>query len=723
MLSFCGPAFSKSPPELFKDDPDVPWEIAADQVNYDSESKAYMAKGNVVIVKGNKKLTADAVHFNQKEMTAKALGHVVMTTGEDVIAGESLELDLENETGVLHHGSVLIAETNFRIKGDRIEKTGKDTYRSEKASFTTCRGNSPDWKITARNIEVTIEGYGTARHAALWAKKVPVVYTPYLFFPVKVERQTGFLAPEFGVSDKKGFYYTQPFFWEINDSSDATFFGNFMERRGFRTGVEYRYILDDVSRGTLMADGFEDDKIDDGTGDGQWGYAGDGYLRTNKDRYWFRMKHDHALPGQFKARLDLDIVSDQDYLKDFEKGYAGFEKTRSYFEKTFNRSIDPFETTTRVNKLNVGRVFSNFSLNMDLLWNDDIIQRRDLDGDDKDETLQKLPYIQFTGGKQKIRESLFYYDLDSSYTYFYRKDGQKGQRLDIYPHIYLPLRFKNYFSLEPSAGVRETVWRTDTEPEGEEEKQLMNRELYDLNLDLSTELIKIFNVPWIKAVDKIKHHVRPRIVYGYIPDLDQSNYPEFDEVDRIDAENLITYSLTNTFTSRSTKSLPGSDKTKRVYNEFCRIYLEQSYDINKERDKDPEPFSDIYGELDLTFNPYLSMDSDAKWTTYDSRFTSHNVKLSIQDKRGDVLRAEHRYETNISESINVVLEVAVLSSLRVRLNYEEDLFSEKEITKGIGFLYTTGCWSLDVKYDVEDDRKNEELSVLVTLHGLGALGI
>jgi lipopolysaccharide export system protein LptA len=105
--------------------PKVPWQISADTLNYDAASTTYHAKGNVVIEKQAARLVADTVSFNHKAMTAVADGHVVMTVGDDVLTGARVELNLDQETGVVHDGTVFLKENHFYIHGDRIEKTGK----------------------------------------------------------------------------------------------------------------------------------------------------------------------------------------------------------------------------------------------------------------------------------------------------------------------------------------------------------------------------------------------------------------------------------------------------------------------------------------------------------------------------------------------------------------------------------------------------------------------
>lgn len=730
--------------------PKVPWQISADNVDYDAAATTYNATGQVIIEKQTTRLIADRIAFNHKAMTAVAEGHVVLTVDDDVLTGQRLELNIEQETGVVYGGSLFLEQNHFYIRGQRIEKTGGETYRVEKGSVTTCDGDRPDWIITSRTLKVTVEGYGTASHAVLRAHDLPVLYVPYIVFPAKTKRQTGLLFPEVGYSDRKGFDWNQPLFWAINDSSDATLYTHYMEERGARIGLEYRYALTDASYGAVMAEGLNDRKIDDSTEESaeKWGYGDDAYDRPNADRYWLRAKLDQELPAGAMARLDLDIVSDQDYLTEFREGPNGFNATRESFLEAFGRDLDTYDEDTRTNRLNVSRSWSRFSLNADLIWNDNVTNRR---WEETDDTLQQLPRIEFDGTKQQAFESPFYWDLASEYTYFYQEDGDRGHRADLYPRAYLPLKWKNYLSVEPSAGWRQTTWVMD-HWEDETLDQTTYRQIYDAKLDLSTEFSKIMGSP-VAAVDRIRHSIKPRVVYQYIPDQDQSDLPDFDtDIDRIAAANTVTYSLTNTFTARQPKepspfepraagngpksgedppsprtaAAPGDDPTKKSvppaydYSRFCRFYLKQTYDIDASKDDEPEPFSDLYGELDLSFGSYLSLDADADFDTYDSRFSSHNVAAVVKDHREDRLTIEHRYERDENESVYGTVAVKLTGRLSVTGEYERDLLAEKDILKGVGFLYAAQCWAFDFRYTNEDG--DHSFAFRLNLMGIGGFG-
>jgi LPS-assembly protein len=318
--------------------------------------------------------------------------------------------------------------------------------------------------------------------------------------------------------------------------------------------------------------------------------------------------------------------------------------------------------------------------------------------------------------------------LDTEYVYFYRQEGLKGHRADLYPRAYLPLRLKNYLSVEPSAGLRETLWQVDPEEEDDTfgGETFFGRGIYDLRLDLSSSLVRIFRTD-IGSVERIKETLRPQVTYEYIPELDQAKYPRFDSTDRIAPKNLFTYGFISTFTSRSQRPVPPGEQSdpagNRVYNQFGRFKLEHTYDINKAQENHPEPFGDLFGELDITPKKWLTLKSDAKWSVYASEFISHNVALRLTDKRGDRLFAEHRYnDADDVRSIYADGHIAVTPRLALTGIWERDLNSGKEIQYGAGFIYAAQCWSFDFMHTVDVEDNDRRYAFTLNLHGLGKIG-
>jgi len=726
-------------------DPNQPWHLAADEISYDNQQQVYIANGNVSITKQDRSLTADFVRFDHKKLTAMARGNVMlMAGGGDVLTGDRLEIDLNSETGTLYGGRVFLKENHFYISGEEISKLGPVAYQARRAQITSCDGPRPSWKITCRDIDVTIEGYASAKHAAFYIGRVPVFYSPYMLYPAKRKRQSGLLLPFAGYSDRNGINYNQPLFWAISPSQDATLYAHYIQERGVQGGVEYRYYLSDLTKGAAMFDYLSDQQVDDGEGDAseKWGYADDRFLRTNSDRYWFRMKHDQELPYNFMALLDVDIVSDQDYLTEFKEGPNGFEGSDSYFYNQFGRDLDDYNDSIRSNSLKLSKIGSGYSLYAGVRWDDNVIARRWLDEDD---TLQRLPFVSWDVSKQMIGTTPLFYDLTSQYTYFYREDGTRGHRADIHPRVFWPIKFRNYFTMEPFVGFRETVYNTDWETEEldasaedteedetaeteepifEDPDDTATRELVDAGIDFSTEFYRIFNKE-APGRNPLKHLIRPRVTYAYIQDEDQEDLPYYTSLDRISATNQITYSLTNTLISKRLKAgvnpaEPGQDNSANYsYHRYLRFFLEQTYDLDEDED-DEGPFSAVYGELHIAPSKYMALQADGRYDVYGEGLLNGNVAGRLSDRRGDRLFVEYRFHKDSSESIYSDLLLNLTRKWWIFGEYEYNLEDDEQIKAGGGIEYLTQCWGFDLSY--VDEEEDQKIMFRINLRGLGGVG-
>jgi LPS-assembly protein len=721
---------------LLGQDAQLPWELDADVLTYDQQLDQYAASGNVQIFKADKKMTADYIRYDHKTRRVFARGNVVFTVGQDTLSGSQLEIDLENQVGWIENANLFLKENNFHITADKIEKTGEKTYYIDKGTFTTCDGPTPSWKISGKDVVIKEDGSGTVKHAVLRAKKVPVLYAPWFYYPARKDRQTGFLTPEFGETGRKGYLYDQPFFWAISENTDATFYANYMSNRGIKPGAEFRYIPNERSRGTLMLEGFNDDKTDEGgKSSDSYGYndAGEEVLRTNHDRYWFRMSHHQAAPLGIFAKLDLDLASDQDYLRDFREGHIGYEDTNDYFLDAFHRQLDDYNDPVRSNRLNLNRLWPKFSFNFEPRWNDDT--RRD---SNTSETLQRLPFIGLDGEKQKIWGSPFYFDLASQYNYFWRDSGTRGQRLDVHPRFYMPFPIKKYATVEPSVGLRETGYfldksNFDDQPDTD---QWSHRELFDTRLELFTEIEKVFDLKG-QLFEKIKHRIRPQVTHEYIPDSKQGGLPRFDTIDRIDKTNKITYALINTLTSKvktveaKTKrpelaSRRGSQRQTTVdyqYNDFFRFEVEHGYDFERSK----RPFLPIAARLDLVPGKYIRAHADAQYSVYENEFLSHNIQWLLWDNRGDELYVDYRYDKQSKETDNTDDIQSIFGKIKVQLtdylsiNAENtyNIETKQRIRTAGGFTYSAQCWLFDFKYTNEPD--DWKVNFKISLTGLGEI--
>ncbi|NDY70889.1 LPS-assembly protein LptD [Desulfobacter hydrogenophilus] len=703
----------------------VSWHIQARQVSYEDKRKLYIAENDVVITGGKTRLEADYVEFSDITKDAFAKGNVLFISGKDTITCKSMNVNLSLETGTINQGTIFIQDGNYYISGDKLRKTGEFTYDAEKGSITTCEGKNPDWKITGKDIGVTVDGFGHASHAVLWAKKMPTFYAPYFIFPTKTTRQTGLLTPMAGYSDDMGFEYQQPLFLALSDSTDATFYPYYMSDRGVMLSGEYRYILSPESKGMIMMSYLNDETIGDDADENEDYNISATPDRTNHDRYWFRMKHNQELWYGFNAKLDIDYVSDMDYLRTFTDGFAGFDSTDAAFEEMFGRDLDEETDYIRENSLLVTKNWSSYSLNMEALWYDNIEARQtDID----DTTLQTLPSVEFFAARQKIAEGFgLYYKMDSELTSFYRQDTTDtevtGRRADVHPIFYYPIKFGKSFFIEPYAGVRGTLWDADdfTDSDGDD-SNVMTRGLYEMGVDMSTTLSRVFTLDTDFA-EKIQHKIVPRLEYDYIPFVDQEDLPYFNAVDDISEENIITWSLTNTFTSRKTITDENGEESK-AYKELFWFKLSQGYDIWYEQDEDDaedDPWQDLTLKYELNPLRYLSSNGTIALDPNNGHFTKIQVGGTISDNRGDSISLSYRYSTDYSHTWKTTINTNLVPDiLKAFYSVEQDLEDQKTVETSMGISINQPCWGVNLAFI--DESADKSFAFMVILKGIGGFG-
>jgi LPS-assembly protein len=143
-------------------------------------------------------------------------------------------------------------------------------------------------------------GWATARHARIRIGKIPVLYTPYIFFPIDDRRRSGFLIPSFGSSDTTGTDISIPYYWNIAPNIDATITPRIMSTRGLMLGTQLRY-LDRFQQVEINAEVLPEDRRATELG----------------TRGAVRIEQTGRLGPRWSSAIDFASVSDDRYLQDF----------------------------------------------------------------------------------------------------------------------------------------------------------------------------------------------------------------------------------------------------------------------------------------------------------------------------------------------------------------------------------------------------------------------
>ena len=504
-----------------------PVDIEADELIYDRETQTYEAHGQVEIIRGDLSLKADHARLNMATKEMVAWGSVLLREGEDVIECQRLAVNLDTRSGKIYQARLFLKDQNFHITGREVEKLGENHYRLRDGSLTTCDAKRPPWKFSVKELEVkemALGGWGIAKGPIFYFEDVPVLYFPWGAFPVRQERQSGFLIPRAGYSSSDGPRFKSGFYWALAKNMDATINVDYLGDRGFKEGLEYRYAFSRETRGQVNFNFIDDQDL-------------------HKNRYSFFIEHEQKFPYDFYLKGDINRVSDHEYLRDF---------TDEYLPSTSNMAaIDSWSSRQLRSVVFGGKDWDHSSLVAQTAVYDDLTQKSN------DATVQKLPQISFYAHPQSLFKTPFFYGLNSSYTNFWREKGVEAQRGDLFPTLSYPTRIFNVVKFQSDVGVRGTVYGGQNDPTGTV-NGWRSRETFETNAQMSTEFYRVYDAEALSSklsdvfkVAKWMHTIEPMVSYTYIPQVFTRHLPSFDEVDQIPYTNQITYGITQRLVGRA----------------------------------------------------------------------------------------------------------------------------------------------------------------------------
>ncbi|MEL6235196.1 MAG: LPS assembly protein LptD [Pseudomonadota bacterium] len=294
---------------------DLPVTLIADTVRYDTEAERLVADGNVQVFYDGRTLTAARITYDAPSRTILAEGPITLRNSDgSTLNATYAELDPELRNGLLRSAQAVL-QRRFRIaavEGRRIEGRYNLLDRAVFSNCTVCPAAPvPLWRIRASRVlhdqEAQLIHYEDATFDVMG---VPLIYLPYFRHPdPTLERGTGFLMPSVQTSDTFGYGLRTPYYWAIDDHSDATITPFLTTDEGLVLEGEYRQAF---TRGSLFLLGAV--TLDDLPG--QRGIRG----RLIGEAYSY-------VSDDIFVRAAPDIVSDDGFLSDFE--YSDIDRLTS----------------------------------------------------------------------------------------------------------------------------------------------------------------------------------------------------------------------------------------------------------------------------------------------------------------------------------------------------------------------------------------------------------
>lgn len=631
-------------------------------------------------------IKADWVAYDVAMGQAKARGNVYINVKGDELIAETGTVNLKDATGTFENATIIRQEQELHLEGRVVEKTGDLTYHIEDGWIITCKlkeGQAPPWSFGAADTKITDGGYAFLKHAVFRVKGIPILYSPYMILPAKRERQTGLLFSSWSTSDRDGFGLEIPLFINLSPTSDMTIYSRYLSKRGIMMGGEFRYVTDETSKGMLMGHYLDDDLSDPSE---ESYYREGNFSHTNERRYWIRGKADQNI-GDWVARLDLDFVSDKDYLREFNSGSTSFNENHNRFRSAFGRGFEQKLDQYRQNTLEVLRAWDNGSTLQGELMAIRDVSGRQYNADDPSQ-LWKLPSFTYSG-LIPIGSSPADFSWDSNYTHYWREHGVGAQRFDLFPEISTSVPLSPYLETTVRGGVRETFYLiSDGGATDWKDEDTANRLLYRLGGEIGSTLYREYGAAPFEGRGW-SHTLRPYVEYEYIKIPDTDTLPHFDTIDDIEEANTFYYGINNFFSLFDNKN---GSLTER---DLAFFKVRQGYDMRSE--VSDAPFTPV--EFKTGFYPLQG--TRLLYTTqldvYGEGLIEHSVEADYRSQRGDMISLDYRYKDELNiNSISGAFWYLLPYNFAVGYSIERAIERNVTIEEKFRLLYQPSCWSVEL---------------------------
>jgi len=647
-----------TPAPLREEPTDAPIQIETNEVEGGVKDGSVLhLRNNVVIRQGDRTVKAQELEYNTTDNSLKADGDVQY---EDPIVRASGAGGNYSPTG---GASFRQAQFELRQRGARgtanlMEMTPEGLIRLDGVSFTTCPRNDSSWLMKADSIELdTRTRVGTGHGAEIDFKGVPILYLPWMSFPLGTERKSGFLFPTPGHTTRSGIQFTLPYYWNIAPNADLTFEPTYYSRRGLDFSGDTRF-LSESTKAALEYSYLPGDDL------------------TKSDRNRFKLTNVTKLPYDFRFIIDAETVSDSHYFEDFAQGPEG--------------------TSVAFLDRRAGFRFRNEHWNVSAEAQQ--FQTIDRDLAEVDRPYARVPRIVADadyawGPQERLR-----YGLESEVVNFDRDTGVTGWRFDANPGVSLDLGSPSAY-IRPGVSVRYTSYSLDYHDSTSTLPTSPTRTLPMESLDAGLVFERDSGSRGQRRLT-----LEPRMLYLHVPYKNQDNLPLFDT--GIPDLNLVELFRTNRYVGAdrvSDANQLSMGVTSRLFDtksgaQFLAVTLGQTYYFQDPRVQLPGEVernsntSDFVGEVALTAYKNWNADLGIQWNPDQSR--SERAQANLQFKPGgeQVINLGYRFQRGLLNQYELSGAWPIGKQWNAYARYVYSLLDDKPIERFAGFEYASCCW-------------------------------
>ena len=649
----------------------------------------------LIMRQGNRELGADRGRYDRESGEFAATGNVEFRDPDTWVRGKVASYNATTGLFSIEGAEYELLTVPARGSAERIALEATRELSLTDITYTSCARGKDDWLLHAGSLRVNREtGTATARNARLEFKGVPILYLPYLTYPVDNRRKSGLLLPDIGNSSQRGIEFALPYYFNLAPNYDATITPAYLSRRGVEASGEFRYLLGATS-GFVRGAFLPNDAI------------------ANQDRGELSWFNQSRLPAGWRSTIDFTNVSDSAYYEDLSSSLATTSQTHLRRRADFELFNETWFTRLRV---------EDYKTLVEPINPED-------DPEDDPEPYRRLPELSINGQWPNAPFG-FELGLASNATYFDRDSGVTGLRTHLLPEVSLPLQFHS-LSVVPYVGLDYTAYNLRNVQTGGDTSPGRTVPIY--SLDVRTQLERVWGNGgrWLQTLE-------PRAQFVRVPFEDQRDLPVFDTIepdfnlvqlfrrnryvglDRLGDTDQLNLGVTTRLirTKDGSQFLTGTiGKTQYFSSRDVVLPLEMPR---------TESSSDYVAELGMNVNDQWNMDLGLQWNSGESRAELAEARVLFKPDDYRVLNLSYRFRRGSVREIDLAGAWPLTDRWSVVGRFDYSLFDDQLLERFVGLDYATCCWGLRLvarRYlTSRDGEADSAITLQLILKGFGSAG-
>lgn len=645
------------------------------------------ARGSVTLVRDGLKVESDWLRYDFGPDKLKAGDKVVMQHDAGTLSGSRLEMSVTAREGDLFDPVFQMQRGALRGDAVKLIFDGPNRYVVQKSRITSCEVGRDDWYIHSSTLELDYnKNRGEAWNGWLEFQGTPILYYPWIDFPLDGNRKSGMLAPSFGVSSRNGVQLVTPIYLDLAPNYDATLYPRYMNKSGVMTGGEFRYLQPGYT-GIVRADTIHD-KI-----------AG---MRRNSAG----IQHKQQFSKELQLEVNAQKVSDNAYLSDFGEQLSVSSQSNLPREGKLTYTSEEWSAMLRWQRYQTLTTPTNIV----------------------DKPYDRIPQLLLNARPQMMNGMLF--NASAEVTDFQHPDKTSGIRTWAYPSVAIPYN-ESWGFVTPKVGMHATRYQLNSSTPTTD----MTRTLPIASVDSGLYFERETNFLGKETVQTLE----PRAYYLYIPYRNQSNLPVFDTgetdlsftqmfsenqfsgQDRINDANQLTLAMTSRlFEGNSGIELFNITMGQRYY------FTDQRVTLTSPSRPDSVKRSDLLMTVGARFWKDFSANYAMQYNQVDG--STRRADLTLAWRPGDYKAINLRYANNrIAETrqFDISGQWPLYKGWHALGRFNYSIEDRRALETLGGFEYNAGCWALRLagqRYATSTSEYRANYYILLELGGVAGIG-